>query len=242
VTSGPRAGVAEPRSRTRRLLNAVAGVASDLSLPDVLRRIASSARELVDAGYAASAVVDPDRQLIEFVHVRDGGGTRTSAAVGDAMPAPLSLCDFVERPQSFGIPPGQRMSLLLTLETSTWPGSAAAWSSPRTSRRPSMRWPPPQRDHRRGSATSMGRPHSHWQNAGLVRWRGRTSPRSSVRAATSDLVMGGIDGNHGGILWAQRFHAPRPLCDSRVPVGQFGPQHVGRPRRCTPRRPSNASR
>jgi hypothetical protein len=36
--------------------------------------------------------------------------------VGDAMPAPLNLCDFVERPQSFGVPSGQPpMSVLLTV-------------------------------------------------------------------------------------------------------------------------------
>jgi signal transduction histidine kinase len=118
MTSGPKTTATEPLSRARRLLDAVAGVASDLILPDVLHRIVSSARELVDADYAALAVVGPAHRLIEFVHVHVLGedGTRTPAAVIDDMPTPLSLHDLVDRPQSFGVPLGRpRMSAMLTV-------------------------------------------------------------------------------------------------------------------------------
>ena len=84
----------------------------------MLHRIVRSGRELVDADYAALAVVGPNRQLGEFVHVHvlDADGTRAPVAVGDAVPTPLVLCDFVERPRSFGVPPGRpRMSVLLTV-------------------------------------------------------------------------------------------------------------------------------
>lgn len=117
MTPGANAAATESRSRARQLLNAVAGVASDLSLPDVLHRIVCSARELVDADYAALAVVGADHRLIEFVHVhvRDDG-TGAPATVVDDMPAPLSLRDFVDRPQSFGVPAGRPpLSALLTV-------------------------------------------------------------------------------------------------------------------------------
>ena len=116
MDSDPNAVATEQRSRAHHLLDAVAGVASDLSLPDVLHRIVSSARELVDADYAVLTVVGPDDRLIEIVHlhVHGDGGTRTPTAVAVDMPTPLSLRDLAERPQSFGIPPGRpHMSALL---------------------------------------------------------------------------------------------------------------------------------
>ena len=45
------------RTRMPRLLDAVTAVAQDLSLPDVLRRTVSSARELVGTRYAALGVL-----------------------------------------------------------------------------------------------------------------------------------------------------------------------------------------
>ncbi|MFD7656571.1 GAF domain-containing protein [Actinosynnema sp. NPDC059797] len=54
------------QERLHRLLAAVVSLASDLSLPDVLRRIVESSCELVDARYGALAVVGPNRQLLEF--------------------------------------------------------------------------------------------------------------------------------------------------------------------------------
>src|SRR5215468_8118505 len=55
-------------SRLHRLLDAVVSVASDLSLPDVLRRIVQLSAELVGARYVALGVVGPDRKLVEFIH------------------------------------------------------------------------------------------------------------------------------------------------------------------------------
>ncbi|XVV02429.1 sensor histidine kinase [Actinosynnema sp. CA-248983] len=56
------------QERMHRLLDAVVSLASDLSLPDVLRRIVESSCSLVDARYGALAVVGPNRQLLEFTH------------------------------------------------------------------------------------------------------------------------------------------------------------------------------
>ncbi|MEU4743319.1 GAF domain-containing protein [Actinosynnema sp. NPDC023658] len=56
------------QERLHRLLTAVVSLASDLSLPDVLRRIVESSCGLVDARYGALAVVGPNRQLLEFTY------------------------------------------------------------------------------------------------------------------------------------------------------------------------------
>jgi hypothetical protein len=89
--SAPRSGptTATAQSRARRLLDAVVGVASDLSLPDVLLRIVRSSRELVDADYVALAVLGPEHELTEFCHVGMDRGER----VGD-------LSETVGRPAS----------------------------------------------------------------------------------------------------------------------------------------------
>ncbi|MBY8847395.1 GAF domain-containing protein [Saccharothrix sp. MB29] len=56
------------QERLHRLLAAVVSLASDLSLPDVLRRIVESSCSLVGARYGALAVVGPNRRLLEFTH------------------------------------------------------------------------------------------------------------------------------------------------------------------------------
>ncbi|NUT51848.1 MAG: GAF domain-containing protein [Saccharothrix sp.] len=56
------------QERLQRLLAAVVSLASDLSLPDVLRRIVESSCGLVGARYGALAVVGPNRQLLEFTY------------------------------------------------------------------------------------------------------------------------------------------------------------------------------
>src|SRR5205814_1689743 len=55
--------------RLSRLLDAVLTIASDLSLPVVLRRIVESACELVDARYGALGVLGADSTLSDFVTV-----------------------------------------------------------------------------------------------------------------------------------------------------------------------------
>ena len=100
----------------RRLLDAVLTVAGDLSLPDVLRRIAESARELVDARYCALGVLDPSRTFLsEFITV--GLSDDERAAIGELPkghgilgllildPKPIRLPDLNEHPDSFGFPP-----------------------------------------------------------------------------------------------------------------------------------------
>ena len=60
--------MARSPSRARQLLDAVAGVASDLSLADVLRRIVRSSRDLVAADHATLGIFGPDGEPVEFVH------------------------------------------------------------------------------------------------------------------------------------------------------------------------------
>jgi signal transduction histidine kinase len=100
----------------RRLLEAVTTVSADLSLPDVLRRIAESARELVDARYCALGVLDPTRtHLAEFITVGIDDDERV--AIGELPkghgilgllilePRPLRLPVLADHPDSFGFPP-----------------------------------------------------------------------------------------------------------------------------------------
>lgn len=57
----------------RALLDAVVGIAADLRLPDVLRRIVESACELVDAEYGVMAELVPDDRLGRLIEI---GGSR----------------------------------------------------------------------------------------------------------------------------------------------------------------------
>ncbi|HLZ37156.1 MAG TPA: GAF domain-containing sensor histidine kinase, partial [Mycobacteriales bacterium] len=82
---------------------------SDLSLPDVLRRIVALSAELVGARYAALGVIGPDRKLIEFINV--GIDEETRERIGDLptgggilgllidQPEPLRLHDLAEHPE-----------------------------------------------------------------------------------------------------------------------------------------------
>jgi signal transduction histidine kinase len=111
-----RAGeVLDAESRLRRLLSAVVTVASNLSLPEVLRRIVESSCELVGARYGALGVIGDDRTLVEFVNV--GIDEETSHRIGPLPtgrgilglliddPRPLRLHDLTRHPQSYGFPP-----------------------------------------------------------------------------------------------------------------------------------------
>ncbi|HEX6339731.1 GAF domain-containing sensor histidine kinase [Umezawaea sp.] len=61
------------QERLHLLLSAVVSLASDLSLPDVLRRVVESSCSLVGARYGALTVVSPDRRLLEFTYVGSDG-------------------------------------------------------------------------------------------------------------------------------------------------------------------------
>ena len=105
------------QSRLRGLLDATRAVASDLSLPVLLRRIAAVARELVGARYAALGVLD-DRGdgLAELITV--GMDEATVAGIGRLPrgagilgliiddPRPLRLTDLGSHPLSVGFPAG----------------------------------------------------------------------------------------------------------------------------------------
>lgn len=98
-----------------RLLDAMLAVASDLSLPVVLRRIVESASSLVDARFGALGVIGPDGRLSEFVNT--GLDEATVQQIGTLPegrgilgrlitdPRPLRLRDLHEHPDSFGFPP-----------------------------------------------------------------------------------------------------------------------------------------
>jgi signal transduction histidine kinase len=104
-----------------RLLEAVAALSSDLSLPVVLRRIVASASELLDAQYAAIGVLGPGTnveqiRLIEFITA--GADEETIRRIGHypvgrgilgvliREPRPLRLHDLADHPQSYGFPQG----------------------------------------------------------------------------------------------------------------------------------------
>src|SRR5688572_20990849 len=108
--------ILDVEQQMHRLLDAVMSVASDLSLPDTLRRIAQLAADLADAQYAALGVLGPEgRDLVEFVTV--GIDPHTRAEIGDLphgkgilgllidQPEPIRLPDLARHPASAGFPP-----------------------------------------------------------------------------------------------------------------------------------------
>lgn len=100
--------------RTRGLLEAVVAIGSDLSLPDVLRRIADSATQLVEARYGALAVLDDDGRLVDFITI--GLTPEEVAAIGTppegrgllglviAEGRPVRTDDIASHPASSGFP------------------------------------------------------------------------------------------------------------------------------------------
>lgn len=100
----------------RRLLHAFLPVASDLSLPVVLRRIVESATQLVGARYGALGVLGADRTLSDFLTV--GIDDEQHEAIGRLPegrgilgllilePRPIRLADLTAHPDSSGFPPG----------------------------------------------------------------------------------------------------------------------------------------
>ncbi|MCE7002088.1 GAF domain-containing protein [Kibdelosporangium philippinense] len=110
------AEVLESQDRIHRLLDAVVSVASDLSLPDVLRRIVQSSIDLVGARYAAMGVLAPEgTSLQEFIYI--GIDDQQRELIGDLPhgkgilgllinhPEPIRIPDLHEHPQSYGFPP-----------------------------------------------------------------------------------------------------------------------------------------
>jgi signal transduction histidine kinase len=104
------------QGRLRALVRANADVIADLSLPVVLRRIVTAARELVGARYGALGVLGRRGKLEQFVHV--GMDAETVARIGDlpvgrgilgeliSSPVPLRIEDLTTHPASTGFPAG----------------------------------------------------------------------------------------------------------------------------------------
>jgi len=107
--------VLSTQGRLRHLLHAHAVVASDLSLQAVLQHVVTSARELVEARYAALGVIGEHGMLDEFVHV--GMDENTVESIGELPhgrgilgllirhPAPVRLTDLAAHPAAAGFPP-----------------------------------------------------------------------------------------------------------------------------------------
>ncbi|MEY2476865.1 MAG: hypothetical protein QOG87_2180 [Actinomycetota bacterium] len=101
--------------RLRQLLDAVLSVGTDLSLPDVLRRIVEAGLALVDARYGALGVLDeaghglvafinvgmPDETVEQIGHLPEGHGILGLLIVD---PEPLRLGDLRTHPDSYGFP------------------------------------------------------------------------------------------------------------------------------------------
>ncbi|GAB3899625.1 hypothetical protein GCM10029964_085810 [Kibdelosporangium lantanae] len=109
------AEVLESQDRVHRLLDAVVSVASDLSLPDVLRRIVQSSIDLVGARYAAMGVLAPEgTSLQEFIYI--GIDDQQRELIGDLPhgkgilgllikhPEPIRMPNLHDHPQSYGFP------------------------------------------------------------------------------------------------------------------------------------------
>src|SRR3954469_4473225 len=107
--------VLDVEDRLRRLLDAVVSVASDLSLPDTLRRIVELAVELVDAQYGALGVIGPDGALSQFVTAgidddlrRRIGDLPTGHGILGVLirdPRPLRIANLAEHGGRVGFPP-----------------------------------------------------------------------------------------------------------------------------------------
>ncbi|QWZ08867.1 GAF domain-containing sensor histidine kinase [Nocardioides panacis] len=109
-------GVVQDQRRLRLLLDAVVGIAADLSLDSVLARIVQVASELADARYAALGVLGggSEQPLRAFIH--HGISEQQGEQIGDLpsghgllgliidRPEPLRLHDIAEHAASYGFP------------------------------------------------------------------------------------------------------------------------------------------
>jgi signal transduction histidine kinase len=103
------------QGRLRGLLRANAAVVAELSLPTVLRRIVTSACELLQARYGAVGVIGPDGMLEQFVHVgmdddlvrRVGRLPQGKGLLGALIqdPRAIRLARITDDARSVGFPP-----------------------------------------------------------------------------------------------------------------------------------------
>lgn len=102
------------QSRLRNLLAATRAVAEDLDLPDVLKRIAQAAVDLVGSEFGALGVIGPDGELEQFIHVglsveradEIGHLPRGRGLLGALIthPRPVRLEHIADDPRSAGFP------------------------------------------------------------------------------------------------------------------------------------------
>ena len=107
--------VLDVEDRLRRLLDAVVSVASDLSLPDTLRRIVELAVDLAGARYGALGVIGGNGRLSQFVtagvdddlRARIGQLPTGHGILGVLIrdPRPLRIADLSKHGGSVGFPP-----------------------------------------------------------------------------------------------------------------------------------------
>lgn len=110
----PLSRVQDPE-RLRKLLAAVLGISSDLSLPHVLRHIVGAAVDVIDARYGAVGVLGEDGRLSDFITVGIPDGVvqeighrpegRGVLGVLIVDPKPVRIADVAAHPDSFGFPP-----------------------------------------------------------------------------------------------------------------------------------------
>ncbi|MFI9366561.1 PP2C family protein-serine/threonine phosphatase [Kitasatospora sp. NPDC053057] len=114
------------QARLQGLLDAVLAISREMELPAVLRRIVSTAMDLVDARYGALGVLDRDGEgLAEFIpiglseqQVADLAGVELPHGRGllghlIQHPEPLRVADIHAHPESVGFPPGHPPMLTL---------------------------------------------------------------------------------------------------------------------------------
>lgn len=104
-----------PIERDSGLFAAVMSVAAGLELKSTLRRIVTSAVDLVDAQYGALAVLGPSGSVEEFIHVgmseddatRIGHLPEGAGILGLLIdhPVPIRLDNLADHPASIGFPP-----------------------------------------------------------------------------------------------------------------------------------------
>ncbi|MFD5657974.1 PP2C family protein-serine/threonine phosphatase [Streptomyces hirsutus] len=111
--------LARAQQRMRGLLSAVLSISRELDLPVVLRRIVSTAMELVDARYGALGVLNDDGTVLEELiplglsteEYEDLAGSEFPHGRGLLgrlihHPEPLRVKDLPRHPDSVGFPPG----------------------------------------------------------------------------------------------------------------------------------------
>ena len=115
-------------SQVQRLLDAVLDVASDLSLPDVLRRIVDSSVQLAGARYGALGVLDEDGSgFADFLFT--GVDDTTSARIGRHPTGRGVLGLLIAQPEPVRLPDVRLHPTCSGSEIVWWRAQTRAWSA-----------------------------------------------------------------------------------------------------------------